>query len=89
MDADERSHILFRRYEALRIYAAIARLTKDEFTTGEVSILTGVPTPVVSKELGRLKLVGLVTSVSRRGDYTRLPSDFWALVDTLGTQWEC
>jgi DNA-binding transcriptional regulator GbsR (MarR family) len=87
MDIDARSQVLFGRYEALRICAAIGRLAKPEFKTGQLAKVTGISSAQCSKELGKLKQVGLVRSLSRRGDYTRIESGFWSLVDELATEW--
>lgn len=88
MDIDARSHLLTGRYEALRLWAAISRMTKPEFTTGQVMALTGVSSTQCSKELSRLKHLGLITAVSRRGDYERSESPFWALADVLASVWD-
>lgn len=88
MDIDARSQILTGRYEALRLWAAIGRFAKPEFTTGQVVALTGASSTQCSKELSRLKHLGLLTAVSRRGDYARTESPFWALVDALVSEWE-
>ena len=88
MDIDARSNVLFGRYEALRICAAIGRLSKPEFTTGELAVVSGIESNKCSKELGKLRQLGLVRSVSRRGDYSRTESPFWELVDRLATDWE-
>ena len=88
MDIDDRSNELFGRYQALRVYAAIARLPKAEFTTGDVARLTDVPTAQLSKELGRLCRLGLLHSVSRRGDYERNEAgSFWNWCDSLAREW--
>lgn len=88
MDIDERSDDLFGRYQAMRVYAAIARLTKPAFSTGDLAKLTGVPTPALSKELRRLTRLELVRSTSRRGDYERIGSDpFWTWCDTQAAVW--
>jgi hypothetical protein len=85
---DDQSDELFGRYQALRIYASIARLTKTEFTTGEMAALTSIPSPQLSKELGRLTRLGLVRPTSRRGNYERLDdTPFWHLVDALAHDW--
>ena len=88
MDIDARSQIIFGRYEALRICAAIGRLSKPEFTTGELVTVTGISSTQCSKELAKLKHVGLVRPLSRRGRYARIDSGFWSLVDQLATEWE-
>lgn len=88
MGIDERSDDLFGRYQALRVYATIARLTKPAFSTGELAKLTGVPTPALSKELGRLVRLELVRSTSRRGDYERIDDQpFWNWCDAQATSW--
>ncbi len=88
MDIDDRSNELFGRYQALRVYAAIARLPKAGFTTGDVARLTDVPTAQLSKELGRLCRLGLLHSVSRRGDYERNDAgSFWNWCDSLAREW--
>lgn len=87
MDIDARSNVLTGRYESLRLWAAIGRLAKPEFTTGQVVTLTGISPTQCSKELSRLKHVGLLTATSRRGDYQRTESAFWAVADTLASEW--
>ncbi|AYE93456.1 hypothetical protein C0J29_00120 [Mycobacterium paragordonae] len=72
--------------EALRIWAAIGRLAKPEFSTGQIVTMTGIDQ--CSKELGKLDQVGLVRSVSNRGDYVRVESAFWSLADQLSAEWE-
>ena len=86
MDIDARSKKLFGRLEALRIWAAIGRLAKPEFSTGEIVKMTGIDQ--CSKELGKLDQVGLVRSISHRGDYARVESAFWSMVDQLSSEWE-
>jgi len=88
LDIDARSHSLFGRHESLRVFATISRLTKPQFTTGEVLALTGVASSQCSKELNRLKQLGLVRALSRRGDYERVQSAFWPLVDQILAEWE-
>jgi hypothetical protein len=88
MDIDARSRVLFGRYEALRIWAAISRLAKPEFSTGQLVKVTGIASTQCSKEVGKLERVGLVRSVSRRGDYARIDSAYWSLVDQLAAVWE-
>lgn len=87
MDIDARSNLLFGRHEALRICAAIARRPKPEFTTGEIAKVSGIESNRCSKELGKLRQLGLVRSVSRRGDYSRNESAFWDLIDRLAAEW--
>lgn len=88
MDIDQRSDELFGRYQALRVYATIARLPKAAFTTGDLARLTGIPTPQLSKELGRLTRLDLVRSISRRGDYERQEDQsFWTWCDALAREW--
>lgn len=88
MDVDDRSEQLFGRYQALRVYAAIARLAKAAFTTGELAKATSIPTPQLSKELGRLCQLGVIRSTSRRGDYERVElTAFWRCCDELATEW--
>ncbi len=84
MEIERVSELLFGRYQALAIYTAIAGLVKSEFTTGEISRLTGVALPVCSKELRRLSELGAVRSVSRRGGYERVSyRRFWLAVELL------
>jgi hypothetical protein len=88
MDAAHGSELLFGRHQALTVYAAIARLTKPEFTTGQLVALINTSTDVCSKELRRLCDLGLVEKTSRRGDYRRVDaSRFWELVDHLESEW--
>jgi hypothetical protein len=85
---DDVSDVLFGRYQSLRVYATIARLVKDEFTTGQLADLTGVPGSQLSKELGRLARLELIRPTSRRGDYTRNPdSAFWGWIDAMAAEW--
>jgi len=88
-DPDERSGILFGRYQAIRIHAVIARLPKAEFTTGQVAqLLDGVKSDAVSKELSKLRAVGLVRSRSRSGDYERVEETcYWEFIEELSTEW--
>ena len=81
------SELLLGRYQAMSVYAAVARLSKPEFTTGQISAVSGVPTSALSKELARLVKLEVIHSVSRRGDYERadVPS-FWSAVELLA-QW--
>ncbi len=87
MNTEERSNRLFGRYDALSIWAAVAGLRKEQFTTGEIVALSGVGGSVVSKELKRLAHVGLLQVLSRRGDYERRESNFWALAECLAEEW--
>jgi DNA-binding transcriptional ArsR family regulator len=84
---EDRSNRIFGRYDALCVYAVIAGLTKEQFTTGEVVKLSDVDRSAVSKELKRLTEVGLLHAASRRGDYERQPSAFWALAAALHSEW--
>jgi len=88
LDRDECSNQLFGRFDALALYLAIAALPKEAFTTGELAKITEVGSPTISKELGRLKSLGLVKSMGRRGQYERCPSCFWALVEELVVEWD-
>ncbi len=88
MDIDARSHVLTGRFEALRLWGAIGRFTKPEFSTGELASVTGVSLTTCSKELGKLVQVGLLNAISRRGNYARIESDFWGLADALTATWE-
>lgn len=84
---EEISDALFGRYQALATYDTIARLAKPEFATREVATLAGIPTPAVSKELARLVGLGVIRSVSRRGEYERVDeTEFWTAIELLG-QW--
>lgn len=84
MQIDDVSDQLFGRYQALRIYVAIAQLQKDEFTVGGVAALADASTSSVSREMGRLADLGAIIRVSRRGDYQRVSaSPFWFAVDAL------
>lgn len=87
MDIDARSNLLFGRYEALRIHAAIAQLSKPEFTTGQLAKVSGIDSNKCSKELAKLRQLGLVEATSRRGDYSRTESVFWSLADQLAHEW--
>lgn len=88
MEIDARSNALFGRYEALRIWAAIGRLPKPEFTTGQLAKVSGIDSNKCSKELSKLRQLGLVDPTSRRGDYSRNDSAFWSLADQLAAEWE-
>ena len=70
MGIDDRSNELFGRYQAFRVYAEIARLAKDEFTTGQIATLAGTTSADASKELARLVRLEVIAR-SRHGDYTR------------------
>ena len=85
---NEQSNTLFGRYQALRVYAAVAQLGKPEFSAGQISSMTGVAGGAVSKELAKLVLLQVIESTSRRGDYRRLdiPS-FWEAVLLLAELW--
>lgn len=88
MDTGAKSELLFGRYQALAVYAAIARLTKPEFTTGQLASIADVPPTVCSKELARLERLGVVIRRSRRGDFERRDPDvFWEVVDRLAQAW--
>ena len=87
MDIDARSHVLTGRFEAIRLWGAIGRFTKPEFTTGQLASVTGTSLTTCSKELGKLVQVGLINSISRRGNYARIDSDFWGLADALANAW--
>ena len=89
MDGDDRSHVLFGRYQALRVYATIARLAKPEFTTGQLQAISGVGGSNISKELSKLVSIDLVRATSRRGDYERIDHDdpFWVLVSDIADRW--
>jgi hypothetical protein len=88
MDLEGMSDHLFGRYQALTMYSALARLAKPEFTTGQVSVVTGLPTAVCSKELSRLTAMNLVRMVSRRGEYERNDdSCFWMVMAELASEW--
>lgn len=87
MDLEQRSAVLFGRYQALTMYAAIAGLPKPEFTTGQLAQLTAYPVSQCSKELARLVSLHVVRTTSRRGDHERLPSPFWEAVSMLVDEW--
>ena len=88
MDPDSMSNRLFGRYQALRLYSAVARFAKPEFSTGQLARLTDLPTPVCSKELSRLAAMKLLRVVSRRGLYERNDeSCFWRVMDELAREW--
>lgn len=87
MDVDARSQVLTGRFEAIRLWSAISRFTKPEFTTGQLASITGVSSTTCSKELKKLTEVGLISPISRRGNYARNESDFWPLVDALADAW--
>lgn len=83
MDLDEFSSRLTGRYQALRIYNAIASHTGSKFTTGEITLLSGAIGADCSKELSRLAGMNLVKQVSRRGQYERVDVPFWDAVGLL------
>ena len=88
MSIDTRSELLFGRYQALRVYATIARLPKPEFSTGDVAALSGVPVADCSKELARLVRLEVVRRRSRRGNYERDDeTSFWTHMDSLADLW--
>jgi DNA-binding transcriptional regulator GbsR (MarR family) len=87
MDVDEISEDLFGRYQALRLYMSIARLAKDEFSTGQIASITGISSPSISKELARLDRLGFIKRTSRRGDYQRITaSAFWSFVSGISDE---
>lgn len=89
MDTEKASDLLFGRHQALGVYSAIARLTKSEFTTGQIASASDVPVGVCSKELTRLETLGVVVRRSRRGDYERRDEAvFWAVMDQLRVAWD-
>jgi hypothetical protein len=87
VDLEQRSNVLFGRYQALSMYVSVARLTKSEFTTGQLSRLTGYSGSQCSKELARLASLGLIRTTSRRGDYDRIVSPFWDAMIELSDEW--
>jgi hypothetical protein len=89
VDIERMSNLLFGRYQALQLYATVARLSKPEFTTGELAALTRLPPAACSKELGRLTDLRMLRIVSRRGEYERDDqSCFWRFIDELASEWE-
>jgi len=85
---DRRSDQFLGRYQALRVYDAIGKFQKDEFTAGELRGVTDVPGPVISRELSRLVELGVIERASRRGDYVRRPGHaFWEAMALLVTAW--
>lgn len=87
MDTDARSQVLTGRFEAIRLWSAIGRFAKPEFTTGELASITEVSSTTCSKELKKLTEVGLLKAISRRGNYSRNESDFWSLASALDDSW--
>jgi hypothetical protein len=87
LQIDERSEHLFGRYQAFRIALVVARSPKAEVASGRVASLAGVETGVVSKEFSRLVRLGVLRSVSRRGDYERTDQEFWTAIETLAEHW--
>jgi DNA-binding transcriptional regulator GbsR (MarR family) len=87
VDIDDRSQVLTGRFEAIRLWSAIGRFTKPEFTTGELASITEVSSTTCSKELKKLTEVGLLKAISRRGNYSRNESDFWSLAGALADSW--
>lgn len=87
MDIDARSQILTDRFEAIRLWSAIGRFTKPEFTTGELASITEVSSTTCSKELKKLTEVGLLKAISRRGNYFHNESDFWSLAGAFADSW--
>lgn len=87
MDIDARSQVLTGRFEAIRLWSAIGRFPKPEFTTGELASITDVSSTTCSKELKKLTKVGLINSTSRRGDYSRNESGFWSFASALADEW--
>jgi hypothetical protein len=89
VDIERMSNLLFGRYQALQLYATVARLSKPEFTTGELAALTRLPSAACSKELGRLTDLRVLRIISRRGAYERDDqSCFWRFIDELASEWE-
>lgn len=87
MDIDARSRVLTGRFEAVRLWSAIGRFAKPEFTTGDLASITDVSSTTCSKELKKLTEAGLLNATSRRGNYSRNESDFWSLANTLADAW--
>lgn len=80
---------LFGRYQAISIYRAIAKAIKPEFTTGMIASTSGAPISACSRELDRLKKLGLVRQTSRKGDYERLDSTcFWTFIEEFSRECE-
>lgn len=80
----EFSHDLFGRHHALFLYSTIDSLVKPEFSTGQLATLSGIASPVVSKELGRLVDLGVLERIGYRGQYRRdVESPFWDAVRSL------
>jgi DNA-binding transcriptional regulator GbsR (MarR family) len=77
---------VFSRKHAPKIYAAIATLAKDRFSTTELVAASGVSQSYVSKELKILGTVGLVI-VHGQNDYERVPDAFWRPIAELVEAW--
>lgn len=86
MDSQDWSHRLFGRHEALLTFVVIARLPDPRFSTKDLTSRKGISGPSCSKELTRLVDLRLVSRVGRRGEFRRNDdTDFWRLVESLGT----
>lgn len=87
----ERSGTLFpKANDRLTVLAGIARLPEPgQFSTKKLSASLGLPQPKVSKELARLRDVGLVerTSPGAALPLQRVASGFWAGCASLHEEW--
>jgi hypothetical protein len=87
MDIERKSDLLFGRYQALQILLIVARSPKPEIHSGRVARILTVETGIISKEFARLVELGVLEQVSRRGDYRRMESVFWTMIEALGDEW--
>lgn len=87
----ERSGTLFpKANDRLTVLAGIARLPEPgQFSTKKLSASLGLPEPKVSKELTRLRDVGLVerTPPGAALPLQRVASGFWAGCVSLHDEW--
>ena len=59
-----------------------------QVTRWVAQLLDGVKSDAVSKELSKLRAVGLVRSRSRSGDYERVEETcYWEFIEELSTEW--
>ena len=88
MDTDEASRTLFGRWSALRIYRAVAETGTGDFSSGDVVAASQVPAWHVSRELGRLERLGLLTRSDRQGLFRRSDlTQFWKFSHALSEHW--
>ena len=85
-DSSKAADDIFSRKSGLPVYAAIGSLTKDSFSTSEITQLSGVKQPDVSKELKALAHLGMVLDRGHNA-WERVANPFWALMGELIDAW--